>query len=89
MDKPRFDHGQQDAESSENMFTDVAEATAFWRMLWQTERNGSVGSEWPHEVRDALGEKLFESPEEAFELCVKQFERTTLNKRNWSTPDPA
>ena len=32
VDKPRCDHGQQDAESSENMLTDVAEGTAFWRM---------------------------------------------------------
>ena len=88
MDKPRYDHGQQDVESSEYMFTDVAETTAFWTKLWQTEGIGSVVSEWLHEVRDALGEKLSEPKEEAFELCVKQFERTILKKRNWSAPGP-
>ena len=66
--------------------TDVAEATAFWRMLWQTEGTGSVLSEWLHKVRDALREKLSEPPEEAFEPCVKQVERTILKKRNWITP---
>ena len=57
-------------------------------MLWQTEGTGSVVSEWLYEVRDALGEKLSEPPEEAFELCVKQVERTILKKRNsdWSAP---
>ena len=55
-------------------------------MLWQTEGTGSVVSEWFYEVRDALGEKLSEPSEEAFELCVKQVERTILKKRNWSAP---
>ena len=32
VDKPRYDHKQQDAERSENMFSDVTEATAFWSM---------------------------------------------------------
>ena len=76
MDKPRYDHGQQHAERSENMFTDVAEAMAFWRMLWQTEGTGSVVPEWLYEVRDALEKKLYEPPEEAFELCVKHVKRT-------------
>ena len=70
------------------MFSDVAEATAFWRMLWQTKGTGSVESEWLHEVRDALGEKLSEPSGKAFELCVKQVERPILKKRNWNAPGP-
>ena len=57
------------------MFTDVAEASVFWRTLWQTGGTGGVVSEWLHEVRDAIGVKLSEPPEEAFELCAKQVER--------------
>ena len=42
-------------------------------MLWKTEGTGSVASsEWQHEVRDVIGEKLSEPPEEAFELCAHQ-----------------
>ena len=48
---------------------------AFWRMLWQTEVTGNVASEWLHEVREAIGEKLSEPLEEAFELCTKQVEK--------------
>ena len=48
MDKPRYDHGQQDAERSENVFTDVAaEATGFWKMCAkQVERATSKKRNW-------------------------------------------
>lgn len=32
--KPKYVHGQDNNESQRNVFSDVEEATTFWRSLW-------------------------------------------------------
>ena len=81
-ERPSYEHGQQDKEITQRLFTDVNEAPSFWKALWESEGDGNIEAEWLDEIRCVVRENISDLPEGSFELCAEQAKRVILKKRN-------
>ena len=54
IDKPEYDRLTQETQVNNCTFTNIDEASSFWKSLWEEEGSGDTEAEWIEEVREAM-----------------------------------
>ena len=50
IDKPKYDRVTQGTQVNNHTFTNIDEASSFWRSLWEEKESGDTEAEWIEEV---------------------------------------
>ena len=73
IDKPKYDRVTQGTQVKNHTFTNIDEATSFWRSLWEEKGSGDTEAEWIEEVREAMEDVLPEVPTDDWNLNAVQY----------------
>ena len=88
IDKPKYDRVTQGTQVNNHTFTNIDEATRFWRSLWEEKGSGDTEAKWIEEVREAMEDVLPEVPTDDWNLNAVQVSKIIKRKKNWSEPGP-
>ena len=87
IDKPKYDRVTQKTQVNNYTFTNVDEASSFWKSLWEEEGSGDAEAEWIEEVRDAVEDVVPEVPTDGWNLNAEQVTKIIKRKhkleRKW------
>ena len=76
-------------EENRNVFTDIDEASKYWRELWEARGSGNCTAEWLKDVEEAVNAKVPPPTNESvYTLTTEQVAKTIRKKKNWSAPGP-
>ena len=82
IDKPKYDRVTQGTQVNNYTFTNIDEASSFWKSLWEEERSGNTEAEWIEEVREAMEDVVPEVPTDGWNLNVEQVTKIINRKKN-------
>lgn len=87
-DRPKYNATTQSTNQNNNKYTDIVEASSFWRGLWEEEGNGDAEVGWVKEIEEAMEHVVPEVPTNTWNLSVEQVSKIINRKKNWSAPGP-
>ena len=88
IDKPKYDRVTQGTQVNNHTFTNIDEASSFWRSLWEEKGSGDTEAEWIEEVREAMEDVVPEVPTDGGNLNAEQVTKIINRKKSWSAPGP-
>ena len=88
IDKPKYDRVTQGTQVDKLTFTNIYEASGFWKSLWEEEGSGDTEAEWIEEVREVMEDVVPEVPTDGWNLNAEQVTKTIKRKKTWSAPGP-
>ena len=62
-----MDPWKQDEQEERKLFTDIKEASSFWKDLWEGNGTGNGSAEWLHDLSAVINDRL-PPPEELGDL---------------------
>jgi len=62
IDKPKYDRVTQKTQVNKYTFSNIDEASSFWKSLWEDEGSGDTEAVWIEEVREAMEDIVPEVP---------------------------
>ena len=88
IDKPNYNRVAQGTQVNNYAFTNIDEASSFWKSLWEEEGSGDTEAEWIEEAREAMEDEVPEVPTDGWNLNAEQVTKIIKKKKNWSAPGP-
>ena len=68
IEKPKYDTVTQGTQVNNYTFTNIDEASSFWKSLWEEEGSRDTEAEWIEEVREAMEDVVPEVPTDSWNL---------------------
>ena len=88
VDKPKYDRVTQGTQVNNYTFTNIDEASSFWKSLWEEKGSGDTEAEWIEGVREKMEDVVREVPTDGWNLNAEQVTKIIKRKKNWSAPGP-
>ena len=88
VDKPKYDRVTQGTQVNNYTFTNIDEASSFWKSLWEEKGSGDTEAEWIEEVREKMEDVVREVPTDGWNLNAEQVTKIINRKINWSALAP-